>query len=261
MNRTSSKTFYSVNLSIILILLMVNINTTIVNAKPLIKIAVDPGHGGYDPGVVLNGIIEKNVSLDISKRLEHHLGQFGYNVIMTRKTDTALYKLSKKGTSFKTRDLKARVNIINNSGTKLFASIHVNSDVYSKKSTGSIVYYYSKSSKSKALADSIQNSLNNITINNQKRQQHKSRPANFYILRKTRAPGVLIETAFISNKGERKLLKNENFKNKIALAIAKGIKNSKMHKDIIIQQMDLYKNIKKSIRKSTKKVVHIHKKT
>jgi N-acetylmuramoyl-L-alanine amidase len=239
---------------------MFNINTSIANAKSLVKIGIDPGHGGYDPGVVLKGIIEKKLTLDISKRLEHYLGHFGYNVTMTRKTDIALYQLSKKGTSFKTRDLKARANIINNSGVKLFASIHVNSDVYSKNSTGSIVYYYSKSSKSKALADSIQNSLNNITINNRKRQQHKSRPADFYILKKTSAPGVLVETAFISNKGERKLLKSENFKNKIALAIANGIKNSKMQQDIIIKRTDLNKTIKKSIRKPTLKVVHSHKK-
>jgi N-acetylmuramoyl-L-alanine amidase len=246
MNRTSTKFFYFVNLSILLFLFMINFNTSLAYAKASTKIVVDPGHGGYDPGVVLSGIIEKKVSLDISKRLECYLEQSGNNVVMTRKTDTALYKLSKKGSSLKTRDLNSRVNIINSSGAKLFVSIHVDSVISCKKCTGSIVFYDSRSSKSKALAECIQNSLNKVVMNNQKRQQHSARPANFYILRRTGIPGVLIETAFITNKGERTLLKNENFKNKLALAIANGIKNFKIYNAINIKTKEsLNRNIKK----------------
>ena len=248
MKSTNSKTFYYINLLILLILLILNINTSIVNAKSLIKIVVDPGHGGFDPGVVYNGVIEKNVSLDISNRLEHYLGESIYNIIITRKNDNSLYKLSKKGNTFERRDLNARVNIINNSSAILFTSIHVNSYIFNTHCTGSIVYYYSKSIKSKALAYSIQNSLNNIVINNQKRKHNKPIPANFYILRKTKMSGVLIETAFITNKSERKLLKSKKFKNTIALAITNGIKNY------------LSKNININLTKPTRKVVHSHKK-
>jgi N-acetylmuramoyl-L-alanine amidase len=247
MNRTSIKFLYFVNLSVLL-LFLINLNISTAYAKSFGKIVVDPGHGGYDPGVVLSGIIEKKVSLDISMRLVHYLGQSGNKVIMTRNIDTALYKLSNKGSSLKTRDLNARVNIINNSSAKLFISIHVDSVISYKKCTGSIVYYDSRSSKSKALAESIQSSLNKVIMNNQKRHLHTARPANFYILRRTGIPGVLIETAFITNRSERTLLKNEVFKNKLALAIANGIKNSKIYNSINAKKKDpLNKNIKKII--------------
>lgn len=247
------KTFIYVIVLTILFSFMPNLNTLAVNFKSSIKIAIDPGHGGYDPGVVFMGVVEKKVTLDISKKLEHSLKQLGYTTAtMTRTTDTDLYNLSKIGNTLEKRDLNARAKIINHINANLFVSIHVNSDFYNKKCTGSIVYYYPNSLKSKIIAESIQKSIDNITINNQKRQQHKPRPANFYILRNTRIPGVLIETAFISNKGERKLIKTEKFKNKIALAIAIGIKNSGMYKVINTEKYHKSSNIRKSTKKPSR---------
>lgn len=242
MNKSFNKVNKILSFTLILLILLINIFSYAANAKSTIKIAIDPGHGGYDPGVVYKGIIEKNTTLDISKRLKNCLIKSGNRVIMTRKSDKALWKLSNVGNTYKRRDLNARAKIINNSGAKLFASIHVNSYIYHKKSNGSIVYYYPSSDKSKKLAESIQNSINNITIKGYKRHNNKATPANFYILKKTKIPGVLIETAFVSNSNERKLLKSNKFKNKLVQAIAIGIKNSDTYKGQNIKANNHKKN-------------------
>lgn len=245
---------------IISVLIIVSLHCMVVYARQSLKIAIDPGHGGYEPGVVYKGVIEKKISLDISKKVENFLGQVGSNVVMTRKVDTALFEFSRKKDTLKRRDLDARVKIINHSNAEFFASIHVNSQINNKNCTGSIVYYYEKSLKSKELAESIQDSLNRMTINNHKRQQHKPQPADFYILKKTKMPGVLIETAFITNNNERYLLKKEKFQNELAYAISEGIKNSELYKGSIINSKPSIRAVKKSFKNTSEKLACIRRK-
>lgn len=221
----------------VVFMLTLNLNTLSTKALTKSEIAVDPGHGGYDPGVVYKGIVEKIVSLDVSKKLRNYLDQFGYKVVMTRQSDKALNKLSRYGSTMKRRDLNARVRMINNDYVKLFVSIHVNSSIYNKSCTGSIVYYDSNSKKSKLIAESIQKSLNNLGYFSKKRLKQEPRPADFFILRKTKMPGVLVETAFVSNKHERKLLESQGFKNKLAYSIALGIKLADNQKPVVLKKI------------------------
>jgi N-acetylmuramoyl-L-alanine amidase len=89
-------------------------------------IVVDPGHGGVDGGASRNGILEKDINLDIAVKLKSILENKGYKVLLTREQDVSLDSLDHSGLSRHARDLRARVNIINTSGAQLFLSIHVN---------------------------------------------------------------------------------------------------------------------------------------
>jgi N-acetylmuramoyl-L-alanine amidase len=192
-------------------------------AKPKITIVIDPGHGGVDPGTMKGNIREKDITLDISKRVQKILTGKGYNVILTRKSDVAPSSWCKNGDTRVVRDLNARVDTINKSGAKVFLSIHVNSAYNYPNENGSIVFYWPTSKKSKSLATYIQGSLNSVTLGGKKRMAHNPRSADFYILKKTKIPGVLIETGFISNPAEREMMTQSKYKQDIANGIAKGL--------------------------------------
>lgn len=189
------------------------------------QIVIDPGHGGIDEGTSRNGIIEKSINLEISKKLQHYLMQRGYESVLTRNTDKSLYELSNLGDTIEERDLNARIRIINRNNAKLFVSIHVNSNPLNTALEGPIVYYGQKIPQSRKLADGIQRELN-VLMNNQKQVSNKPELENFYVLKFSNIPGVLVETAFVTNKNDRILLGTETFKEKTAQAIAKGIENS-----------------------------------
>ena len=88
--------------------------------------------------------------------------------------------------------MNARANIINESGAVLFVSIHADSLPDSPSTSGSVVYYNDKYPKSGELAKNIQKALNSVTA----RQSHDCQKADYYILRNSNVPGVLIETAY-----------------------------------------------------------------
>lgn len=188
-----------------------------------IKIVIDPGHGGIDSGASKGNVVESEVTLSISKKLQAYLASDGYDVILTRNKDISLDSLSSNGKTRQERDLNARTTIINNNDVQLFVSIHVDSYPAYPSMTGSIVYYNSKFPKSIELAQNIQRQLNCMKSGSFKRQAHNSEPSNFYVLRNSDVPGVLVETAFISNTKERQLLATDDYRNKIAKAILSGI--------------------------------------
>lgn len=186
-------------------------------------IVIDPGHGGIDGGTNTSGILEKDINLQIGKKLRPLLLQKGYKVIMTRDEDISLDSLDDSSKSRHLRDLKARVNIFNSSNAQLFISIHVNCNFKKPSTDGAIVFYNNKYEQSKSLASCIQGELNRIEINYKKRTVHKPVQAKYYILSNSNIPGVILETAFLSNKAERQELINETFQENTAKAIVSGI--------------------------------------
>lgn len=188
-------------------------------------VVIDPGHGGIDGGTTLAGVMEKEINLYISKKLKFYLEEKGFEVIMTREKDTSLDELSKRGESRQLRDLSARSNLINSSNATLFLSIHVNCHLRNPSANSAIVFYSSKHLKSKMLADNIQKELNAITFNGNKRSPHEPKAADYFILNNTNIPGVIVETAFISNDNDRYLLKTDEFKDELARTIAEGVEN------------------------------------
>lgn len=179
-------------------------------------IYIDPGHGGLDPGALYGGIKEKDINLEISKKLDNGLTKLGAIVYMTRDGD---YDLSAIRTNNRKRsDLSRRVNLINKSKCDIFLSIHLNAeDTNSWK--GAQVFYDDINSSNKKLAMVLQQQL--------KRDLKTSRKIKkvdkLYLQKRIIVPGVLIEIGFLSNPNERYLLKSNNYQEKVVNSITKGI--------------------------------------
>ena len=176
-------------------------NTTKVSGKKYI--VIDPGHGGSDCGAMRNGIYEKDITLDVSKRVVSLLEKKGYVVKMTRTNDKYV-------------SLQDRVTISEEFKPDIFVSIHVNSS-NSDSPTGLETHYYKDNSLK--LAKNIHAAMLN-NINSKDRGLFKSR---FYVINHTTAPAVLVEIGFISSPVERAQLVTESRKQATAKAIAEGI--------------------------------------
>ncbi len=207
----------------------VKIDSLLNSSKGGITVVIDPGHGGIDKGTSKGNVVESEIALGISKKLKSYLTSDGYNIILTRDKDIALDSLSSKSGTREQKDLDARANIINKSQAKLFVSIHVNSYPLSSSVSGSIVYYNGKLPQSKILAQNIQKALNNIAVTGFKRQSHNCQEANYYVLVNSNIPGVLVETAYITNPNELKLLTTDAFRDKIAGAISSAVESTKFN--------------------------------
>ncbi len=177
------------------------------------NIVIDAGHGDWDPGkVAKDGTLEKDINLQISKYLQGYLEQSGGFVLTTRIDDKAL-------ADSKREDLKARKNIANNENVDLLISIHQNS--FPKENVkGAQVFYYEGSEESKKLADCVQNRLKEVdSSNNRVAKSNK----DYYLLKQTTMPSIIVECGFLSNSEENENLKNEEYQQKIAWAIYLGI--------------------------------------
>lgn len=186
-------------------------------------IVVDPGHGGIDGGTNKDGILEKEINLAVSKKLRIFLEGKGYKVVMTREEDVSLDALDNSSQSRHQRDLNARVSIINNSNAQLFLSIHVNCNFRRPDTDGAIVFYNDNFAENRALAYSVQRALNAMEVDGAKRTVHDPVQAEYFLLGYSKIPGIIVETAFMSNSTERFLLTRDEFREELAKAIADGV--------------------------------------
>jgi len=167
------------------------------------KVMIDPGHGGADYGAIRAGINEKDITLDISKRVESILREKGVTVLMTRVKDDTV-------------SLKDRTFICCENNPDIFVSIHVNSST-KPEITGIETHYYQP--QSVGLAQTIHSSMMSL-IKSPDRGLFKSR---FYVINHTEVPAILVEIGFLSNDAERAQLVSEQRKQATAQAIAEGI--------------------------------------
>ena len=167
------------------------------------KVVLDPGHGGTDYGAIREGINEKDITLDLTERVEAILKSKGYKTALTRTDDTYL-------------GLQERCDFTEAENPELFVSIHVNSAVATEP-YGIETHYYHE--ESKELAEIIQKHLMKH-IDTKDRGILKSK---FYVINHTDVPAVLVETGFLSNAEERADLLTEKRKQETAKAIADGI--------------------------------------
>ncbi|HEY8363263.1 MAG TPA: N-acetylmuramoyl-L-alanine amidase family protein [Tissierellaceae bacterium] len=178
-------------------------------------IVVDPGHGGDKPGAIsVNKRYEKDLNLSISLKLRDKLMALGYDVIMTRETDVDV-------------DLYERANIANRINADLFISIHGNSHVNSSIAGLQVLYCPATQSSVKEVdqypfAKAMMDAL--LAGTGAADKGIVQRP-NLVVLRETKMPAVLIETGFLSNPDEEKLLFTDEYQNKIVDSIIKGIEN------------------------------------
>lgn len=213
-----------------------------------LKIVLDPGHGGRDPGAIgPGGLMEKDVVLKIAKEVKKRLeSKVGCEVILTRDDDTELI-------------LARRIAIANTHGADLFISIHANASP-SKKARGIETYFLDRSSdrsarrvaaqenktsetgvleteqiladvilnmklpESRRLAEEVQKGMLDrvVEVFGPERDLGVKR-APFYVLTGAVMPAILIETAFISNPVEAAWLRDEKFHGVVADAVSGAV--------------------------------------
>ena len=213
------------------------------------KIVIDPGHGGKDPGAIgKTGLYEKDVVLDVAKRIKRELEKSGLTAILTRETDKFI-------------TLKKRTDIANSFGADLFISVHANAN-NSRWVRGFEVYYLSEAMDdcARALATSENSVLKyedesfnqhtqsldaivwDLTLTENREESielatyvcqevgrdvsvksNSVKCARFYVLKGAQMPAVLVELSYLSNAKEEKDLRKSSYKESLAKAIAGGI--------------------------------------
>lgn len=174
-------------------------------------IVLDPGHGGQDPGAVFQQLREKDVNLDIAKRVRTYLEkEYECKVMMTREGDTTV-------------SLEARSNLANSVKADYFCSIHHNAG----GGTGFESYRFNGTnnytSKSKTFQEIIHSEVINMVTGKYNRRDRGIKAANFHVLRETSMPSVLLEILFLDTSEDRALIQHESFKEDVSAAIGEGI--------------------------------------
>jgi N-acetylmuramoyl-L-alanine amidase len=178
-------------------------------------IALDPGHGGSDPGALgRRGSNENKLNLDLSMLVKTILERAGAKVAMTRTTDVDLTPVNASDRD----ELRARVMVGNNRKADIFVSIHHNASP-NPDMCGTTTYYFRKTNLDLILAQSIHDAmLKGGGLSNQ-----GVRTANFYVVKNALMPAALLEIGFMSNPQEEQTLNNPAFQQKMAVAIVAGI--------------------------------------
>lgn len=222
------------------------------SAHKKMRIVVDPGHGGKDPGAVRSRYREKDWNLDVAKELARLLKKGGFEVKMTREKDTfiALSERSKMANQFK---------------ADLFVSIHTNASK-NRHANGFQVYFRSEKATDKEAAEVaaleneamqyeevhynfvdalLQSLAKNEYINESSKlagyvrnavykqpgigiavnQNNSVRQANFYVLKGVNSPAILVEMGYISSSKDRSRLANATVRDRTAKGIYTGIVN------------------------------------
>ena len=205
-------------------------------------VVVDAGHGGHDPGTQHFGFQEKNLTLDISKRLKTALQGYGLTGVMTRETDQFI-------------GLPERPGVANRLGADLFVSVHINANRNSNVS-GAEVYYPRESLVSRdtqwppgiAASDigypssTIKQILWDLVLTRSRSQSRRlassicrslhatldvacrgPKSARFVVLKESWMPAVLVEVGYVSNREESQKLASEDYRQAAASAIADGV--------------------------------------
>ena len=168
------------------------------------KICVDPGHGGDQPGAVYGGRTEKDASLQIARKLARNLIALGYEVVMTRDDDAPL-------------TLPNQCAASTPYAADAFISVHMNAS-RRPDAHGAETWQWHKSES--PLARNVQRGL--VDATGARDRGVKSTTA-YYVLRHTHAVAVVVECGFISNDAERERLFDDCYQEKIAAGITKGV--------------------------------------
>lgn len=182
---------------------------TVKDCEDLI-IALDAGHGGNDGGTFSGDILEKDITLAVTEYMKELLEQRGAAVIMTRTTDEYV-------------GLDERANMANQSAAELFVSIHCNSYEDDTSIKGLECYYQKDSAEGKKLAENIVGALEakgNV-------DSRGAKPENYYVLKHTGIPAVLIELGYLSNRSERQQLVSREYQQKLAEELVESILQSR----------------------------------
>lgn len=178
--------------------------TSAASAASFNTVVIDAGHGGHDRGGIPGQLAcEKNLTLDVARRLETILRDSGIKTVMTRSDDTFIF-------------LPQRVAIANAHRDALFVSIHFNSGIR-RGADGFETYYYSANSAPVAARVQAQ-LLHLVPLENRGVKRR-----GYYVLRKTRIPAILAECGFLTNPTEARRCSQPAYRQQLAQALANGI--------------------------------------
>lgn len=184
-------------------------------------VVVDAGHGGFDGGAKDNGIVEKEVNLDVALRLKEYIEQGGGVAVLTRSEDVSTASPGTAGKSAKRSDLEERKKLAESSNADIFVSIHMNKFPQTQYK-GAQVFYGSEPEDGKKLGEEIQESLREILKDSNQRSAKKT-DGSIFLLKNTTIPSVIVECGFLSNPQEAQLLRQDAYRRKLAWAIYLGI--------------------------------------
>ncbi|MCD3351776.1 N-acetylmuramoyl-L-alanine amidase [Clostridium botulinum] len=170
------------------------------------KIFIDPGHGGSDSGATGNGLLEKDIVLDISLKEAKLFKELGHDVKLSRSSDIYI-------------PLSRRALGANNWGADLFISNHVNAG----GGIGSEVWHSIYGGKGKEYASRVEENLAEIFKSRGIKSKKGQNGDYLYVIRNTKMPTILNEFGFIDNLGDSQKLKREDIRQKCAEAVVFGI--------------------------------------
>lgn len=195
--------------------------------RKLMKIMIDPGHGGTDKGAVRNGICEKDLNLKMALKLRDRLKKYKFQVVMTRATD-------------KTVSLEDRAKLCEKEKVDLYISIHCNA-AESAAVRGIETWYLvpkngvstteKKAKKDFDKGNNYDRYSMRLAFEVQKGMKKQFpatpdrgvKPGRFYVLRHASAPAILMEVGFLSNAAERLVITKDANQNKIVDAVIQGL--------------------------------------
>ena len=166
-------------------------------------IIIDPGHGGPDVGATRNNIFEKDLNLDVSKKVYDILTKQGYKVEMTRTNDV-------------NPTLQERCDFSNSRKAVIFVSIHTNASVNEAPNGIETHFYHDRSIE-------LSNIVHKHLVAETKAYDRGTIKSMFYVINHTEVPAILVEMGYISNNKERAALLTQERQNQTAKAIADGI--------------------------------------
>lgn len=180
-------------------------------------VVIDAGHGGVDPGAIgPGGIREKDITLAVALELEKLLNRAAIHTVMTRTGD---YDLADADASLrKSQDLARRVEIGRSGTADVFVSLHANS-FPNPNYSGAQTFFFPNRAQDQMLAEKIQSSL--VQRLGPNRRQANS--ADYYVLRESTVPAVVVELGFLSHPAEGELLADAAYQKRLAEAIYHGI--------------------------------------
>ncbi|MDI6880903.1 MAG: N-acetylmuramoyl-L-alanine amidase [Desulfitobacteriaceae bacterium] len=179
------------------------VSPQVVDPPPPI-IVLDPGHGGSDGGASGNGLVEKNLTLNIANKTKNLIyARWPATVYMTRTSDVYV-------------SLDGRVNYANSTGADFFVSNHINSST--DASANGVETYWQKADTSQELATDLQNKLIQSGLYNRGVKQN-----NYYVITYSNMPAALAETGFISNSSDASQLSQDSFQDTLASELVTGM--------------------------------------
>ncbi|MGE8138043.1 N-acetylmuramoyl-L-alanine amidase [Bacillus safensis] len=186
-----------------------NVITQLKNAVLGETIFIDPGHGAQDAGAIGNGLLEKNINLEVALKLRSRLHQAGALIVMSRTSDTF-------------DSLQTRVSKGAQANADIFISIHANANDNSG-ANGTETYYDTTyaAAHSVKLAQQVQPRM----VNALGTKDRGVKTAGFYVIKYSRMPSILLETGFVTSPIDASILKSTAAKDRLASGITTGVSN------------------------------------